>query len=80
MAIIEMTELQAMNLEIFRMVQNDTAAAEKAIVFVAGDKLKYELFKDGYTRAQNEGAPVSRVDKAIRTAEEAFDLFQTTAQ
>ncbi|CAI2031381.1 MULTISPECIES: DUF2560 family protein [Serratia] len=76
MAIIEMTELQAMNLEIFRMVQNDTAAAEKAITFISGDKLKYELFKDGYVRAQNEGAPVSRVDKAIRTAEEALDLFK----
>ncbi|MDI3197123.1 DUF2560 family protein [Serratia ureilytica] len=76
MAIIEMTELQAMNLEIFRMVENDTAAAEKAITFISGDKLKYELFKDGYNRAYNEGASVSRVDKAIRTVEEALDLFK----
>lgn len=29
MAITEMTELQAMNLEIFRLVQSDTAAAER---------------------------------------------------
>ncbi len=77
MAITEMTELQAMNLEIFRLVQSDTAAAEKAITFIGGDKLKYELFKDGYTRAQTETGVVARADKAIRTAEEALDLFQT---
>ncbi|HCR0363277.1 TPA: DUF2560 family protein [Klebsiella aerogenes] len=76
MAITEMTELQAMNLEIFRLVQSDTAAAEKAITFIGG-KLKYELFKDGYTRAQTETGVVARADKAIRTAEEALDLFQT---
>lgn len=31
MGIIQMTEIQAMNLEIFRLVMSDTAAGEKAI-------------------------------------------------
>jgi Protein of unknown function (DUF2560). len=31
MAITEMTEEQAMNLEVFKLVQSDTAAGEKAI-------------------------------------------------
>lgn len=76
MGIIQMTELQAMNLDIFKLVMRDTAAGEKAITFVNGDQLKYELFKDAYAQAQTESAPVSRVDKAIKLAEEALTIFQ----
>lgn len=76
MGIIQMTELQAMNLEIFRLVMRDTAAGEKAITFVNGDQFKYELFKDAYTQAQTETAPVSRVDKAIKLTEEALEILQ----
>ncbi|EOX3581417.1 DUF2560 family protein [Salmonella enterica subsp. enterica serovar Schwarzengrund] len=43
--ITALTELQQMNLDILRLVQSDTAAAEKAIAFVAGSKLNFELFK-----------------------------------
>lgn len=75
--ITALTDLQQMNLEIFRMVQNDTAAAEKAISFVAGNQLNYELFKDQYHLAGAESSPVSRTDKAIREAKEALDLFST---
>lgn len=73
--ITEMTDVQQMNLEILRLVQNDTAAAEKAITFVSGNKLNYELFKDQYQLAGAEISPVSRADKAIREAKEALDLF-----
>jgi hypothetical protein len=76
MGIIGMTELQVMNLEIFRMVMSDTAAGEKAIAFINGDQFKYELFKDAYAKAQIEGQPVSRVDRAIKTTEEALLVFQ----
>ncbi|WP_223664223.1 DUF2560 family protein [Serratia sp. JSRIV002] len=76
MEITEMTELQAMNLDIFKLVLSDTAAAEKAITFIAGDKLRYELFKDAYARVQSETGVVARTEKAIRLAEEAQDLFQ----
>lgn len=75
--ITEMTEVQQMNLEILRLVQSDTAAAEKAITFVAGNQLNYELFKDQYHLAGAEVSPVSRTDKAIREAKEAIDLFTT---
>jgi hypothetical protein len=75
MAITEMTEEQAMNLEVFKVVQSDTAAGEKAITFIGGNKLKYELFKDAYTRVQTEPGVVGRVDKAIKMAEEALGLF-----
>lgn len=39
--ITELTELQQMNLEILRLVQSDTAAAEKAIAFVKGSRLNF---------------------------------------
>lgn len=52
--ITALTDLQQMNLEIFRMVQNDTAAAEKAISFVAGNQLNYELLKDMLQKVDDE--------------------------
>ena len=73
--ITQITEVQQMNLEILRLVQSDTAAAEKAFTFVAGNKLNYELFKDQYQLAGAEISPASRADKAIREAKEALDLF-----
>lgn len=73
--ITALTDLQQMNLEIFRMVQNDTAAAEKAISFVAGNQLNYELFKDQYHLAGAEATPLNRTDKAIKEAKEALILF-----
>lgn len=77
--ITQMTEVQQMNLEILRLVQSDTAAAEKAITFVGGNKLNYELFKDQYQLAGAENTPVSRTDKAIREAKEALTLFTAGA-
>lgn len=67
--------LQQMNLDILRLVQSDTAAAEKAIAFVAGSKLNFELFKDQLVLAQGEGTALARAEKAIREAKEALDLF-----
>lgn len=73
--IIGMTELQQMNLDILRLVQSDTAAAEKAIAFVSGSKLNFELFKDQLALAHAEGTSLARAEKAIREAKEALDLF-----
>ncbi|EBO2472086.1 DUF2560 family protein [Salmonella enterica subsp. enterica serovar Schwarzengrund] len=72
--ITALTELQQMNLDILRLVQSDTAA-EKAIAFVAGSKLNFELFKDQLVLAQGEGTALARAEKAIREAKEALDLF-----
>ncbi|MGX8941613.1 DUF2560 family protein [Symbiopectobacterium sp. Eva_TO] len=73
--ITELTDVQQMNLELLRLVQSDTAAAEKAIEFVAAVKLNYELFKDQYTLAAAEQTPLARTEKAIREAKEALTLF-----
>lgn len=81
MGITEMNALQIMNLDLFRLVMSDTAAAEKAIKFVNGDQLKCELFKDGYElAAKTEDGPVSRTEKAIKTAEEALRVFCVNVQ
>lgn len=77
--ITQMTDVQQMNLEILRLVQGDTAAAEKAITFVDGNKLNYELFKDRYHLATTEPTALSRTDKAIKEAKEALMLFQAGA-
>ncbi|EAP4935019.1 DUF2560 family protein [Cronobacter sakazakii] len=77
--ITALTELQQMNLDILRLVQSDTAAAEKAITFVNGSKLNFELFKDQLALAQGEGTALNRAEKAIREAKEALDLFTTGA-
>jgi len=73
--ITQITDAEQMNLEILRLVQSDTAAAEKAITFVAGRKLNYELFKDQYQLAGAETTPLNRTDKAIKEAKEALLLF-----
>ncbi|CAH6577494.1 MAG: DUF2560 family protein [Citrobacter freundii] len=77
--ITALTELQQMNLDILRLVQSDTAAAEKAITFVNGSKLNFELFKDQLVLASGEGTALDRAEKAIREAKEALDLFTTGA-
>ena len=71
----ELTDLQQMNLDILRMVQSDTAAAEKAIAFVAGQRLIFELFRDQLRLAAAETTSLARAEKAIREAKEALDLF-----
>lgn len=73
--ITQMTDAQKLKLEVNRLVMNDSAATEKAIEFIAGNELNFELFKDQYHLAGAEVSPVSRTDKAIREAKEALDLF-----
>lgn len=73
--ITPVTEINELNLTLYRLVMRDTAAAKKAIAFVAGDKLKHELFTDGYALATGETGVVARTDKAIQIATEAQALF-----
>lgn len=77
--ITALTEVQQMNLDILRLVQSDTAAAEKAIAFVKGSRLNFELFKDQLALAHGEGTSLARAEKATREAKEALDLFSTGA-
>ncbi|EEW3158282.1 DUF2560 family protein [Escherichia coli] len=43
--IIPMTEEQKFQLEIYKLVMNQNAAAEEAFQFIGTDELKLELFK-----------------------------------
>lgn len=76
--ITQITDVNELNLSLYRLTQRDTAAAKKAIAFVGGDKLKHELFIDGYALAASEPV-VARTDKAIQIATEALALFNTGA-
>lgn len=71
----ELTDLQRLNLELYRLVAKDTAAAKKAIAFVKGDCLKDELFKDGFAQATGEVGWVARTEKAVQLATEALNIF-----
>lgn len=71
----EISNAEALNLEILRLVMSDRAAAQKAIEFVSGNQLKLELLKDQYQIAGTEPTPLGRVEKAIRNVNESLDLF-----
>ena len=48
MAIIPITEQQALRVELLKLVNYDETAAPKAIAFVADSELNFGLFKDAY--------------------------------
>ena len=70
-----MTDAQKLKLEVFRMVMNDSAATEKAIEFIAGSELNFELFKDAYAKTATEPSALAKTETAIREAKEVLDLF-----
>lgn len=73
--ITQMTDAQKLKLEVYRMVMNDSAATEKAIEFIAGSELNFELFKDAYYKTATEPTAMTKTEKAIREAKEVLDLF-----
>lgn len=77
--ITQMTDAQKLKLEVYRLVMNDSAATEKAIEFIAGNELNFELFKDAYSKTANEPTALAKTEKAIREAKEVLDLFSTGA-
>lgn len=56
--IIPMTEEQKFQLEIYKLVMNQNAAAEEAFQFIGTDELKLELFK--FTSSQAALIQISR--------------------
>ncbi|EDS6648286.1 DUF2560 family protein [Salmonella enterica subsp. arizonae] len=77
--IIPMTEEQKFQLEIYKLVMNQNAAAEEAFQFIGTDELKLELFKIHF---QSDGANsdiTTRTIEAVRKSKEALDLFTTGA-
>lgn len=75
--ITEMTEEQKFKLEIYKLVQNQNAAAEKAFAFIGTDQMKLELFKIHYAAGATIGDATTRSIEATRKAKEALDLFTT---
>lgn len=72
----ELTDQQKLRLNILSLVQNDTAAAQEAIDYIADDSLKLELFNRQYALAQAEQTPLTRTIKAIKGVKDALPLFQ----
>ncbi|AVE48218.1 DUF2560 family protein [Serratia marcescens] len=74
----ELTDQQKLRLSILSLVQNDTAAAQEAIDYIADDslKLELELFNRQYALAQAEQTPLTRTIKAIQGVKDALPLFQ----
>lgn len=77
--ITEMTPEQQFKLEVYRLVQNQNAAAEEAFAFIGNDSLKLELFKIHYQNGAATGDATTRVINAVRLAKEALDLFTAGA-
>ena len=72
--IIPMTEEQKFQLEIYKLVMNQNAAAEEAFQFIGTDELKLELFKIHF-----QSGITTRTIEAVRKSKEALYLFTTGA-
>ncbi|MBZ9127975.1 DUF2560 family protein [Escherichia coli] len=67
--IIPMTEEQKFQLEIYKLVMNQNAAAEEAFQF--------ELFKIHFQSGGANSDITTRTIEAVRKSKEALDLFTT---
>lgn len=77
--ITQMTPEQQFKLEVYRLVQNQNAAAEEAFAFIGSDALKLELFKIHFQNGGGTSDATTRVINAVRLAKEAIDLFTAGA-
>ncbi|QEI23300.1 DUF2560 family protein [Salmonella phage SF6] len=77
--IIPMTEEQKFQLEIYKLVMNQNAAAEEAFQFIGTDELKLELFKIHFQSGGANSDITTRTIEAVRKSKEALDLFTTGA-
>lgn len=76
MSVIQVTDLQAMRLELLRLVQNDPAAYKGASDFIGDQAIKYEVFKDCYLQAHHEPTAIAKTLSAIAEAEQRLLLIQ----
>lgn len=77
--ITPMTEEQKFQLEIYKLVMNQNAAAEEAFQFIGTDELKLELFKIHFQSGGANSDITTRTIEAVRKSKEALDLFTTGA-
>lgn len=66
--IIPMTEEQKFQLEIYKLVMNQNAAAEEAFQFIGTDELKLELFKIHFQSGGANSDITTRTIEAVRKA------------
>lgn len=76
----ELTPSQKIRLTLLTTVGFDTAAAAKAIEYVADDPLKSSLFQQQYSRTYPDTSLVSKMDRVIQNCKEALTLFSSTPQ
>lgn len=77
MAIIPITEQQALRVELLKLVNYDETAAPKAIAFVADSELNFNLFKDAYEKAHLEPTPNAKTDVAITEANQRLAIINS---
>ncbi|WP_250130907.1 DUF2560 family protein [Escherichia coli] len=70
--IIPMTEEQKFQLEIYKLVMNQNAAAEEAFQFIGTDELKLELFKIHFQSGGANSDITIRTFEAVRKSKEAL--------
>lgn len=77
MAIIPITEQQALRVELLKLVNYDETAATKSIAFVADSELNFGLFKDAYEKAHLEPTPNAKTDVAITEATQRLAIINS---
>lgn len=77
MAIIPITEQQALRVELLKLVNYDETAAPKAIAFVADSELNFSLFKGAYEKAHLEPTPNAKTDVAITEATQRLAIINS---
>ena len=71
----KLTRSQQIRLELLSLANNDTAAAQKAIDYVADDELKFELYKKLWNTTFNDGSMLNKADSTVQKTKEALILF-----
>lgn len=77
MAIVPITEQQALRVELLKLVNYDETAGPKAIAFVADSELNFNLFKDAYEKAHLEPTPNAKTDVAITEATQRLTIINS---
>lgn len=77
--IIPMTEEQKFQLEIYKLVMNQNAAAEEAFQFIGTDELKLELFKIHFQSGGANSDITTRTIEAVRKAPRSLICCNATA-
>ena len=73
--IIQITDAQALKLDLLTVVSNDATAFKKASEFVGNGMLKFSLFKTCYEQAHMQPTPATKADEAVTEAEQRLNIM-----